>query len=57
VSIVHGSADALVPIERARAVQAAVRKGFLAEVEAGGHMPMMEAPAVTARRCTGCLLK
>ena len=48
VAIVHGLADGLVPIERARLVQAAVRKGFLAEVEGAGHMPMMEAPQITA---------
>ena len=48
VAIVHGLADGLVPIERARLVQAAVKKGHLTEVENAGHMPMMEAPQVTA---------
>jgi 3-oxoadipate enol-lactonase len=49
VSIVHGQADALVPVERARAVKAAVKKGYLTEVPGAGHMPMMEAPAETAK--------
>ena len=48
VSIVHGLADALIPIERARAVQAAVKKGYLVEIEGAGHMPMLEAPQETA---------
>jgi pimeloyl-ACP methyl ester carboxylesterase len=48
VSIVHGLADVLVPVERARAVQAAVKHGNLTEVQGAGHMPMMEAPAQTA---------
>ena len=48
VSIVHGLADALIPIERARAVRAAVKKGYLVEIEGAGHMPMLEAPQSTA---------
>jgi pimeloyl-ACP methyl ester carboxylesterase len=49
VVIVHGLADMLVPIERARTVRAAVKRGDLVEVERAGHMPMMEAPAQTAK--------
>jgi 3-oxoadipate enol-lactonase len=48
VSIVHGLADALIPIERARAVRVAVKKGYLVEIEGAGHMPMLEAPQSTA---------
>jgi 3-oxoadipate enol-lactonase len=48
VAIVHGLADQLIPVERARAVKAAVKKGTLTEVEGAGHMPMMEAPQATA---------
>ncbi len=48
VSIVHGLEDALVPIERAREVQAAVPQGYMVELKAVGHMPMMEAPRSTA---------
>ena len=48
VMIVHGLADGMIPIERARAVKAAVKEGTLTEVEGAGHMPMMEAPQKTA---------
>jgi pimeloyl-ACP methyl ester carboxylesterase len=48
VSIIHGLSDALVPVERARAVRAAVKKGYLVEIEGAGHMPMLEAPQSTA---------
>jgi 3-oxoadipate enol-lactonase len=48
MSIVHGLADALIPIESARTVRAAVKKGYLLEIEGAGHMPMMEAPQPTA---------
>jgi pimeloyl-ACP methyl ester carboxylesterase len=48
VAIVHGLVDALIPIERARAVLEAVKKGHLVEVEGAGHMPMQEAPQATA---------
>ena len=48
VAIIHGLADQLIPAERARAVRSAVKKGTLVEIEAVGHMPMMEAPVETA---------
>lgn len=47
VVIIHGLADKLIPIERAREMKAAVKKGFLFEIEGAGHMPMMEAPKAT----------
>jgi 3-oxoadipate enol-lactonase len=49
VSIVHGLADGLMPVERARAVRAAVKEGCLVEIEGVSHMPMMEAPQATAK--------
>ncbi len=52
VAIIHGRADKIVPFERAREVMAAVKKGSLVEIEEVGHMPMMEAPQVTARALT-----
>ena len=55
VSIVHGLADALIPVERAREVRAAVKNGYLVEVEGVGHMPMMEAPQTTARTLFFCV--
>ncbi len=48
VAIVHGLADTLIPIERAREMRSMVKKGFMVEVEGAGHVPMLEAPQVTA---------
>ena len=48
VVIIHGLADKIIPIERAREVQAMVKGSHLVEIEGAGHMPMMEAPQVTA---------
>jgi 3-oxoadipate enol-lactonase len=48
VAIVHGLDDALIPIERARQVQASVPQGYMVELKGVGHMPMMEAPRLTA---------
>jgi pimeloyl-ACP methyl ester carboxylesterase len=48
VVIVHGDADALIPIDRAREVKAAVVHAHLVEVHGAGHMPMMEAKEQTA---------
>lgn len=49
VVIVHGAKDELIPIERAREVEAAVPHAHLVEVAEAGHMPMMEAPQITAQ--------
>jgi len=48
VVIVHGDADALIPIERAREVKAALPQAHLVEIGSAGHMPMMEAKEKTA---------
>ena len=48
VVLVHGSADILIPVERARAVKATVPEAQLVEIPGVGHMPMMEAPQMTA---------
>jgi 3-oxoadipate enol-lactonase len=48
VVIIHGLADQIIPVERAREVRAAVLQGSLVEIETAGHMPMMEAPQATA---------
>jgi pimeloyl-ACP methyl ester carboxylesterase len=42
VVVVHGDADALVPIDRAREVKAALPQAHLVEISGAGHMPMME---------------
>ena len=48
VVIVHGDADALVPIDRAREVKSALPNAYLVEISGVGHMPMMEAKEKTA---------
>ena len=54
--LVHGLADALIPIERARAVKAAVPGAHLTEIPDAGHMPMMEAPRKTAEALKAFLI-
>jgi 3-oxoadipate enol-lactonase len=49
VVIVHGDADALIPIDRAREVKAALTHAHLVEVSGAGHIPMMEAKEETAQ--------
>lgn len=48
VVLVHGDADVLIPIDRAREVKAAVPTAHLVEISGAGHMPMMEAKEKTA---------
>jgi pimeloyl-ACP methyl ester carboxylesterase len=48
IVLVHGTADALIPIERAHSVKAAVPTANLTEITDAGHMTMMEAPQRTA---------
>lgn len=48
VVLVHGDADALVPVERAREVKAALSQAHIVEIPGAGHMPMMEDAAMTA---------
>jgi pimeloyl-ACP methyl ester carboxylesterase len=48
VVLVHGDSDALIPIDRAREVKAALPLAHLVEIHGAGHMPMMEAKEQTA---------
>jgi len=48
VVLVHGSADELIPVERAREVKAAIKHAYLTELPGTGHMSMMESPQATA---------
>ena len=48
VVIVHGDADALVPVDRAREARDLVPNVHYVEISGAGHMPMMEAPERTA---------
>lgn len=48
VVIVHGDADSLVPVDRAREMKNAVPHAHLVELKGVGHLPMMEAVNETA---------
>lgn len=48
VVLIHGDADELISIDRAREVKAAFPNAHLKELPGVGHMPMMEAPQKTA---------
>jgi 3-oxoadipate enol-lactonase len=49
VVIIHGEADSLIPIDRARELKKAVPHAHLTELKGTGHIPMMEAKEETAR--------
>jgi|SRR5688572_5167317 len=48
VVIVHGDADALIPVDRAREVKASVPHSYYVELKNVGHVPMLEAAKETA---------
>jgi pimeloyl-ACP methyl ester carboxylesterase len=48
VVVIHGDADSLIPLDRAREVKAALPQAHLVEIPGAGHMPMMEAKEKTA---------
>ena len=48
VVIVHGEADALIPVARAREVKAALPDSYYVELKDTGHVPMLEAAHETA---------
>ena len=48
VVLIHGDADSLIPVDRAREVKAALPQAHLVEIPGAGHMPMMEAKEKTA---------
>jgi 3-oxoadipate enol-lactonase len=48
VLIVHGDADALIPVERGREMKAALPSAYYVELPGLGHMPMMENPQAVA---------
>jgi pimeloyl-ACP methyl ester carboxylesterase len=49
VAIVHGQADALIPIERARKMRVTQPSAHYVELPGIGHMPMMEDPKGTSQ--------
>ena len=48
VLLIHGDADGLIPLQRAREIQAAVPRAQLVELPGAGHMPMLEHPQAVA---------
>lgn len=44
VVIVHGDADALIPVQRSREMKAALPSAHYVELPGSGHLPMMENP-------------
>lgn len=48
VVVLHGEADALIPVERAREMKAALGSARYTELPGVGHMPMLEQPAAVA---------
>lgn len=48
VVIVHGDADVLIPVERAREMKAALPSAHYLELHGLGHMPMLENPQALA---------
>src|SRR5512146_2927147 len=49
VVLIHGDADQLIPIDRAREIKAALPEAHLVEISGAGHMPMMEDREKTAQ--------
>ena len=48
VVIVHGDADALIPVERGREMKALLPSAHYVELAGVGHLPMMENPQAVA---------
>lgn len=48
VVVIHGDADALIAVDRAREVRAAVPQAYYVELNGVGHLPMLEAAHGTA---------
>lgn len=48
VVLIHGDADALIPVDRAREVKASFPQSHFVEIRGAGHMPMLEAREQTA---------
>lgn len=46
--LLHGNADGLIPVDRAREIKSLLTTAHLVELAGAGHMPMMEMPKETA---------
>lgn len=47
VVVIHGEADELIPVDRAREVKSAISHAVLVELKGVGHLPMLESPRGT----------
>lgn len=47
-AVVHGSQDALIPLEKPRTMVQLLTRGWMVELGCAGHMPMVETPPGTA---------
>lgn len=48
IVLIHGVADLMIPIDRAREIKQAVEVAYLVELPGAGHMPMLELSRETA---------
>jgi len=48
VALIHGDADALIPIDRSKEIKSAIPSAKFVELKGAGHMPMMEFAKETA---------
>jgi pimeloyl-ACP methyl ester carboxylesterase len=48
VTLIHGNADMLIPLDRAKEIKAVLPSAQFIELQGAGHMPMMEFPNETA---------
>ena len=48
VAIIHGNADALIPVDRAHEMKNVIPDAHFVEIESAGHLPMLEAVKETA---------
>jgi 3-oxoadipate enol-lactonase len=49
VVVIHGDADALIPVDRGREVKDLLPSAILVEVHGAGHLPMLEDPRAVAQ--------
>jgi len=48
VVLIHGNADALIPVDRAHEIKSIIHHAHLVEINIAGHLPMLEAAQETA---------
>ena len=48
LALIHGDADTLIPVDKAREIKSSVASATLVELSGVGHLPMVDAPKETA---------